>query len=402
MIKKLDLTNFDICEKIIRIQQLSYQIEANIIEYQDIPRLKDTRESIQLADEIFFGFFNENQLVGIISFKIIDLMIDIHRLAVHPDYFKHQVATQLIGYVENLYPMIHSIEVNTGKYNIPAVNLYLKLGYHKVKDYLVDGNLWMTLFKKNRREIMKYQEINADTINRWIEEGWAWGVPISHDEYVNALNGVWQMLLTPTKPVPKTWYPNLKGIKVLGLASGGGQQMPIFAALGAECTVLDYSSKQIESERLVAKREGYQIDTIQADMTLPLPFLDESFDLIFHPVSNCYIEDVNHVWNECYRILKKGGRLLAGLDNGFNFLFDDDEKEIRNKLPFNPLKNPALMETLKKNDDGVQFSHTIDEQIGGQLKAGFRLLDIYEDTNGYGLLHEHGVPTFYATLAIKD
>ena len=248
---------------------------------------------------------------------------------------------------------------------------------------------------------MDYTEINADTIDRWVEAGWEWGVPISHEQFVDALNGRWSMLLTPTKPVPKDWYPELTGKRVLGLASGGGQQMPVFAALGAECTVLDYSEKQIESDLSVAGREGYQIDAIRADMTKPLPFDSDSFDLIFYPVSNCYIEDVMHVWRECYRILKKGGRLMAGLDNGFNFLFDEEEKKIKYRLPFNPLKDGELLKSLEKEDSGIQFSHTLEEQIRGQLKAGFMLLDLYEDTNGTGFLHEYGVPTFWATMAVK-
>mgnify|MGYP000913109705 CR=1 FL=1 len=248
---------------------------------------------------------------------------------------------------------------------------------------------------------MDYTEINADTIDRWVEAGWEWGVPISHEQFVDALNGRWSMLLTPTKPVPKDWYPELTGKRVLGLASGGGQQMPVFAALGAECTDLDYSEKQIESDLSVAGREGYQIDAIRADMTKPLPFDSDSFDLIFYPVSNCYIEDVMHVWRECYRILKKGGRLMAGLDNGFNFLFDEEEKKIKYRLPFNPLKDGELLKSLEKEDSGIQFSHTLEEQIRGQLKAGFMLLDLYEDTNGTGFLHEYGVPTFWATLAVK-
>lgn len=249
---------------------------------------------------------------------------------------------------------------------------------------------------------MGYTDINAETIDRWVENGWEWGVPISQEQFSAAVNGDWQMLLTPVKPVPREWFPPLRGAKVLGLASGGGQQMPIFAAQGAECTVLDYSERQLESERMVAAREGYAIEIVRADMTKPLPFPDASFDLIFHPVSNCYIEDVQHVWDECFRILRPGGLLMAGLDNGFNFLFgDEDEQEIRYSLPFNPLRDPKLMEELRQTDSGVQFSHTLEEQIRGQLQAGFRLLDLYEDTNGSGFLHEHGVPTFWATLAQK-
>ncbi len=249
---------------------------------------------------------------------------------------------------------------------------------------------------------MDYTDQNSKTIDRWIEEGWEWGIPITHEQFVAAKNGDWQMVLTPTKPVPKDWYPDLSGKKVLGLASGGGQQMPIFAALGADCTVLDYSYKQIDSELSVAAREGYAINAIRADMTKPLPFADESFDLIFHPVSNCYIEQVQPVWNECFRILKEGGIMMAGLDNGFNYLFDgDDEHTIKHYLPFNPLKDPALMESLEKEDCGIQFSHTLEEQIRGQLKAGFTLRDLFEDYNSSGLLHDRGVPTFWATLAAK-
>lgn len=49
---------------------------------------------------------------------------------------------------------------------------------------------------------MNYQDINAAAINRWVEEGWEWGTPISHPEYENALAGKWNVLLTPTKYVP--------------------------------------------------------------------------------------------------------------------------------------------------------------------------------------------------------
>ena len=248
---------------------------------------------------------------------------------------------------------------------------------------------------------MNYQDINAATIDRWIEEGWEWGQPISHETYVKATEGQWDVVLTPTKNVPHEWFGELKGKKVLGLASGGGQQMPIFAALGAACTVLDYSLKQLESERMVAERECYEIRIIRADMTKPLPFEDEEFDLIFHPVSNCYVEDVKPIFKECYRILKHGGILLGGYDNMVNYLVDEDEKTIVNTMPFNPLKNPEQMAQLEATDCGVQFSHTIEEQLGGQLEAGFCLTHIYGDTNGAGRLHEMNIESFYATRAIK-
>lgn len=193
-----------------------------------------------------------------------------------------------------------------------------------------------------------YQEINSKTIDRWVEEGWEWGKPVSHEEYEKAKAGTWDVKLTPVKFVPHSWLGELKGKRVLGLASGGGQQMPIFAALGAQCTVLDYSQRQLDSEKLVAEREGYDITIVRADMTKRLPFDENSFDLIFHPVSNCYVYAVLPIWRECARVLKPGGRLLAGLDNGLNFAFDEDETRIINTLPFNPLEDEEQMRAAGK------------------------------------------------------
>ena len=248
---------------------------------------------------------------------------------------------------------------------------------------------------------MGYQEINAGVIDGWCREGWEWGQPISHQVYQDALHGRWEVYLTPTKPVPHAWFGELAGKRVLGLASGGGQQIPIFSALGARCTVLDYSPRQCESERLVAEREGYQVTVVQGDMTRPLPFEDEAFDLIFHPVSNCYVEEVRPIFRECYRVLKQGGLFLGGYDIGINYAFDDDEERIAYSLPFNPLKDEALYEASLRNDWGIQFSHTLEEQLGGQLQAGFRLTDLYEDTNGQGNLHRHNIPSFIATRCVK-
>ena len=255
-----------------------------------------------------------------------------------------------------------------------------------------------------------YTAINAQTIDKWTEGGWEWGIPISHTEYVNAQNGTWGIFLTPTKAIPAEWFApflkegKLNGVKLLGLASGGGQQMPVLAALGATCTVLDYSNKQLESERLVAERESYAINIVKADMTRRMPFDDESFDLIVHPVSNCYVEDVYHIWNECFRVLKQGGVLLAGMSNSIDYLFDDvkpgEPLVVVNKLPYNPLKNEDQYKKSAAIDGSFQFSHTLEEQIGGQLKAGFMLTDLYEDRDRSGGISEY-CPQYIATRAIK-
>ena len=139
------------------------------------------------------------------------------------------------------------------------------------------------------------------------------------------------------------------------------------------------------------------------DMELYSAMLEKNKELppfVLHdgpPFSNGYI----HMGHALNKTLKPGGALLAGLDNGVNFWFDENEERIAYTMPFNPLLNPEQMALLQKTDCGVQFSHTIEEQIGGQLKAGLLLTDIFEDTNGSGNLHAHNLPCFWATRAVK-
>lgn len=99
--------------------------------------------------------------------------------------------------------------------------------------------------------------------------------------------------------------------------------------------------------------------------------------------------------------MKKGGILLCGLSTEINYLVDENEEKIVFSMPFNPLKNKEHKEFLEKFDGGYQFSHTLSEQLGGQLKAGFTLTNIEDDTNGVGRLHEMNISTYIMTRAIK-
>ena len=179
-----------------------------------------------------------------------------------------------------------------------------------------------------------------------------------------------------------------------------GQQGPVFAALGADITVLDMTPAQLEKGHAVAKRESIRINLVQADMTEKLPFEDGFFDRIFHPVANVYVEHMSGIWKECFRVLKRGGRLLSGLDNGINFIVDKENgSHIAHPLPHNPLKDLQMLEKELKDKEGVQFRHGVDENIHAQIDAGFILKGIYEDTNGEGFLHDMNIPTFHATFA---
>jgi 2-polyprenyl-3-methyl-5-hydroxy-6-metoxy-1,4-benzoquinol methylase len=143
---------------------------------------------------------------------------------------------------------------------------------------------------------------NRDAWNHQVAKGNRWTVPVGPDEVAAARQGDWQIVLTPTQPVPRSWFPPLAGLEVLCLASGGGQQGPILAAAGANVTVLDASPAQLEQDRRVADREGLELRTVQGDMA-DLLFPADRFALIFHPCSNGFVPDVRPVWREACRVL---------------------------------------------------------------------------------------------------
>ena len=93
------------------------------------------------------------------------------------------------------------------------------------------------------------------------------------------------MILTPNKPVPNSWFPSfprLEGVRLLALACGGGQQVPLFAAAGAEVTSYDASDVQLEKDAETCERNGLSVRTIQGDMADLSAIEDGKFDLIFN------------------------------------------------------------------------------------------------------------------------
>jgi SAM-dependent methyltransferase len=248
---------------------------------------------------------------------------------------------------------------------------------------------------------MSYQDANAAAVDRWVAAGWEWGRPIDHATFASARDGDWSILLTPSTPVPDAWWPELEGARVLGLACGGAQQMPLLTAAGAHCTVLDYSESQLASEREVAEREGYDIDVVRADMTRPLPFGDGIFDLVVNPVSICFVREVGPLWHEVARVLTPGGVFLTGFGNDLDYIVDESEERVVHGLPFDPVENPDDAAELERDDAGMQFSHGIGQTVGGIARAGLVIDDVIDDLHTEGRLHDMGIPLFEILRAHK-
>lgn len=252
---------------------------------------------------------------------------------------------------------------------------------------------------------MDILSFNREAWNKQVESGNPWTLPVSPEQIQAAREGDWGILLTPTISVPRAWFPvELHGADVLCLACGGGQQGPILAAAGANVTVFDNSPRQLERDRFVAGRDGLEIRTVQGDMADLAAFADGSFDLVFNPVSTCFVPDVRPIWRECYRVLRQGGALLAGFVQPHRYCLDERDGALfaRFPLPYSDLTSiePAERAERYGADAPLEFSHTFNDLLGGQMAAGFHLVDLFEDTDPGELLSSF-MPSFMATRALK-
>jgi len=234
---------------------------------------------------------------------------------------------------------------------------------------------------------------------------------VSAQQVAEARQGTWSLYLSDCIPVPKAWFPALAGCKVLCLAAGGGQQAPIFAALGAMVTSLDVSPKQLALDHFVAEREKLSITLVQGDMADLSMFDDGSFELIFNPPSTLFVPDLAPIWRECYRVLSPGGVLMTGFMNPDEFIFDDSALDdegifvVKHPLPYvehETLSQPALAERIR-NQAMFHFSHTMEAQLGGLTQAGFVITGFYEDrrSEADGNPIRHYMPSYFVARAWK-
>lgn len=249
-------------------------------------------------------------------------------------------------------------------------------------------------------------ERSAAFWNKQAAEEQRWSTPVDAATIARARAGDWSIVLTPEKAVPRAWFPDdLSDTQILALAGSGGQQAQVLAAAGAQVTVFDLSQGQLGKDRLVAERDGLDLRVEQGDMADLSRFADASFDLVVNPCSVCFVAEVEPVWREAARVLRPGGRLMTGFINPLFFLFDHDTPDVDRlqaqfALPYESASPEHRERTL---DFGVdEFSHTLTDLLGGQMRAGLHLIDMYEDNwPGADLAIDALTPLYIATLAQK-
>ena len=252
-----------------------------------------------------------------------------------------------------------------------------------------------------------YLDYNRNAWNHLVRSGNRWTKPFDDQTINDARNGKWEVVLTPHTPVPLHWFPS-PGSDLLGLASAGGQQCPVFAAAGYHVTVFDNSPEQLNQDKVMAEKHGLRITTVQGDMADLSVFPDNSFDVVFNPCSTCFVPDVKKVYREVARILRPGGVYMTGFTKPVYYLFDiklADEGifTLKYHSPYSDLE--SLDEQELKNfidkQEPLVFGHSLEALINGQIQAGLMITDMFEDRWGDDNPIDRFMPAFVATRAVK-
>lgn len=147
MIKKLRHKDEDIAKKIRSLFQVSYAVEAKLLNAVDFPPLKRKLEDFVACETIFFGYLKNNEFAGVIEIDKSNTSIHIQSLVVAPKFFRQGIGRELTEFILNSFDS-KLFTVETGVKNKPAIKLYKKLGFIEVKQWNTDHGVRKVRFKK--------------------------------------------------------------------------------------------------------------------------------------------------------------------------------------------------------------------------------------------------------------
>ena len=177
------------------------------------------------------------------------------------------------------------------------------------------------------------------------------------------------------------WLPGrVDGLRVLCLAAGGGWQSILYAAAGAEVTVVDLSPEMLALDDRESARRGLSVETLECSMDA-VPKSDEAFDIVHQPVSTCYIPRIGDVYREVARLLVDGGLYISQHKTPTSLQITKHDEHGRYVLgieQFTAGPIPCGQDTLYRERDAVEYIHADNDMIGGLCRSGFVLEDLVE------------------------
>ena len=177
------------------------------------------------------------------------------------------------------------------------------------------------------------------------------------------------------------WLGDVRNKKLLCLAAGGGRQGPMYAAAGADVTIVDISQEMLDLDRQVATEKGLKLRTIQASMDDLSMFASGEFQIVIQPVSTCYVPKLRPVYDQVARICG-GGAIYVSQHKQPASLQADAAPSPRGYELIEPYFRsgplPAVTGSLHREEGTMEFVHRWDELLGDLCRAGFAITDVME------------------------
>lgn len=220
-----------------------------------------------------------------------------------------------------------------------------------------------------------YHQQNRRAWDRLVDNKSRFAKAADDDEFENPLRTVDGKL---------NWLPQgVCGRELLCLAAGGGRQSALYAAAGANVTVVDISPKMLELDRLVATERKLKIKTVEASMDSLSMFPDAMFDIIIQPVSTCYVPRILPVFLEAARVCKPGGTYISQHKTPTSLQTNVEGKRGGFSIEqpyYRPQQEPlpAAPKSRLREEGTVEFLHRWEEIVGGICRSGFVVEDLIE------------------------
>ncbi len=178
---------------------------------------------------------------------------------------------------------------------------------------------------------------------------------------------------------------DLTGTRVLCLGAGGGRQGPLYAAAGAEVTVVDISDRQLDVDRRVAAERRLAVRLVRTSMEDLSMLADASFDIVAQPVSSCYVPRLDRLFAEIGRVLRCQGLYVSQHKTPTSLQVNANistagwvlETAYYHQGPLPPAARSRIRET-----GTIEYLHRWESLLGGLCRHGFVIEDVAEPWHG--------------------
>lgn len=183
---------------------------------------------------------------------------------------------------------------------------------------------------------------------------------------------------------------DIRGWKTLCLAAGGGRQSSLYSAAGADVTVLDISPAMLEQDREVARQRGHHVRVIEGSMDDLSMLGVAEFDLVVHPVSTCYLPQIDVVYRQVSRVLRVGGLYISQHKSPVSLQASTRRDTSTGKyvietpyytdepIPAGDGTSGDSVTRRLRETGAMEFVHRWEQLIGGLCRSGFAVEDLVE------------------------